>query len=63
MSYNEIYSDNIRNQSEVCERFQNNYEKSEKFITEAEQNTEETRTHVILNGDPQFSVLEYSNGI
>ena len=66
ISYVIVFTDQIRKYKKVYERFKNNHENREKYIMEKENRSEkgeETGTHVILNGDPLSSKLEYSNGL
>ena len=68
ISYEMIFTDQIRKQKKVYERFKNSYENREKYKTESENKcekdkVEENGNHVILNGDPLSSELEYSNGM
>ena len=62
--YEQIFEGNIEQQIIVFRRFDNNFEKYEKYKNKTESEEHEGITdHVILDRDPLLSVmLDYSNG-
>ena len=62
--YEWIFTDNVKQQIKVYNRFSLNMQKRDSFKNEIEENgkIEDITTHVIPYRDPLFSVLVNSNG-
>ena len=62
-NFEKIYTDNMNDLTKVYKHYMINLTKKEKFEFEQEKAEKELRSpHVIVQSDPLFSVIEYSNG-
>ena len=63
-SFENIYTDKVKEQIKVYNRFKNSLEKRSEIMSEIDSrtNNREITSHVILPCDPLSSLSEYSNG-
>ena len=60
--FENIYTDNVRDQVIVYNRFKNSLEKRSEIENQKQANNREITSHVIISHDPLSSLSEYSNG-